>query len=394
MLKAYRYRLYPNAEQAELLNKTFGCCRFVYNEARAFKKQAYDTEKKTVSRYELDRRLPELKKQFPWLSEVYSQTLQQSIAHLEAAYQRFFKQNTHRRRAPGFPKFKSKHDRQSASFPQNASIDFVTATLRLPKIGDVPLALSRTFEGRVKTVTVSRTSTGKFFAAVLVEDGIEHPTPPVPDESNSLGIDVGLTDFAILSTGEKIANPRKLRASLRRLRRLSRSFSRKKKESRNRAKSKRRLALLHEKVVNQRQDFLHKTTHRLVVENQATTLCVEALAVQNLMRNKRLSRSIADAAWGEFLRQIIYKALWNGKNLLKAGRFDATSKTCGECGWKKHALSLRDREWYCLNCGAVHDRDINAAKNIVRFAFGYVPRGHSESKACGQDSLCSELCSG
>jgi putative transposase len=386
MLKAYRYRLFPTELQAERLNQLFGCCLFVYNEALAFRKQAYAQDKKTIGRYELDRRLPELKKLFPWLREAYSQTLQQSLAHLEAAYQRFFKSKK------GFPKFKSKRERQSATFPQNVSLDFDAATIRLPKIGMIPLALSRTFESKVKTVTVSRTSTGKYFASVLVEDDLEAPPPPVPSETDALGIDVGLKDFAILSTGEKIANPRKLKISLGRLRRLNQSHSRKKRESKNRAKAKRRLALLHERVTNQRQDFLHKTTHRIVVENQAATLCVEDLAVKNLMRNRRLARSISDASWGEFLRQIAYKAIWNGKNLLKAGRFDASSKTCGGCGFRKEDLSLSDREWACPSCGVLHDRDINAAKNIVRFAFKKVPRGHSESKACGQDCLCRELC--
>ena len=384
MPKAYRYRLFPTQEQVELLNKTFGCCRFVYNDALAQRKAAWQTDKKTLSRYQLDKRLPDLKKEHPWLSEVYSQTLQQSLAHLEAAYQRFFKQKK------GFPRFKSKHDKQSASFPQNCRVDFETATLRLPKIGQVPLALSRRFDGQVKTVTVSRTPTGKFFASVLVEDGLEPPLPPALDQNNALGVDVGLKEFAILSTGEKVANPRTLKASLRRLGRLSQSLSRKKKESRNRAKAKRRLALLHERVANQRQDFLHKATHRLVFENQKTTLCVEDLAVKNLMRNRRLSRSIADASWGAFLRQLVYKCQWAGKNLLKAGRFDASSKTCGDCGWKKEDLSLADREWVCPSCGMLHDRDINAARNIVHLAFQYVARGHAQPQVCGQEDLCGK----
>ena len=304
VLKAYRYRLYPDAPQAELLNKHFGSVRYVYNWALGIKTKAFQAEYKTISRFELDKQLTGLKNETEWLKEINrtgapAQALQASLRHLDSAYTRFFREKK------GFPRFKSKKDnRHSFGCPQSVKVDFANETIQLPKIGKVLFVCSRTFEGAIRTVTVSRTPTGKVFASVLVETGLAIPTKGPLVQSEAVGIDVGLKSFATLSTGrtgtpETIANPRFLKKSLKKLKRLSRQHSQKKKGSNNKTKSRIRLARQHEKVTNQRNDFLHKASTRIVRENQ--TVCVEDLNISGLMKNHKLARAIADVSWGSFI---------------------------------------------------------------------------------------------
>lgn len=362
MLRAYRYRLYPNAAQRELLAKHFGCVRYVYNTALAAKIEAYQTTGKSVSRFELDKRLTAWKQQpeTSWLKEVNSQSLQAAIRHLESAFTRFFREKK------GFPRFKSKHDnRRSFECPAGVKVSFGTGTIQLPKLGAVRTEFSRRFEGAVKTVTVSQSATGKYYASVLVETGVSVPAQAPVNAATTVGIDVGLKDFATLSTGEKIANPRFLLKSLKRLRRLSRQHSNKKKGSNNRAKSRLRLARQHERVRHQRTDFLQQVSTRIVRENQ--TVAVENLNIRGMQQNRKLSRAIVDVAWGSFLVMLKYKCQWAGKNYVEIGRFDPSSRLC-TCGVVNRELTLRDRQWTCKSCGSTHDRDVLAANNIKRFA--------------------------
>lgn len=363
MYTAFRYRLYPTAAQRELLGKHFGCARFLYNWGLAKKTEAYQTTGKTLSRFELDKQLTALKQQpeTAWLKEVNSQSLQAALRHLESAYTNFFREKK------GFPTFKAKHhSRASFECPANVKVDFATGTMHLPKFGPIRAEYSRTFEGAIKTVTVSRSPTSKYYASVLVDTGLPAPTcPPIAAET-AVGIDVGLKDFCTLSTGEKIANPRFLRTSLNRLRRLSRQHGKKQKGSNNRGKSRLKLARQHEKVSAQRTDFLHKTSTRIVRESQAT-VCVENLNIAGMLQHHKLSRAIADVSWGSFLHMVQYKCARQGKNYVEIGRFDPSSRLC-TCGVINRELQLKDRTWTCGRCGVTHERDLLAAQNIVRFA--------------------------
>jgi len=361
MLKAYKYRLYPTKEQTELLNKHFGCVRYIWNWALVKKTEAYQLEGKSLSRYDLQKELPFLKEEKDWLKQVNSQSLQAALLHLDSAYTRFFREKK------GFPKFKSKKfSKNSFECPQAVIANFKEKFLKFPKLGKIKTVFSRSFIGEIKTVTVSKTSTDKFFASVLVEDGSSLPIKKPLIQQEAIGIDLGLTDFATLSNGEKIKNPRFLKKSLKKLKRLSKKHSKKIKGSVNRNKSKLRLARQYEKVTRQRLDFLHKTSIKLVRENQ--TICVETLSISNMLKNKKLSKAISDVSWGTFINMLEYKCSWYGKNLIKIGRFEPSSKLC-TCGTINSSLTLKDRVWTCNNCGAFHDRDILAANNIVRFAF-------------------------
>ncbi len=286
-----------------------------------------------------------------------------SLRNLDNAYTRFFREKK------GFPKFKSKHNpRQSFQCPQSCSVDFEDNTLSLPKIKQIKVVFHRCFEGTVKTVTISRHSTGKYFVSMLVEDGLSLPEKATPDKDDALGIDVGLKHFLTTSEGDKIDTPRYLRKSENKLARLQKSLSRKKKGSSNRHKAKVKVARLHEKIVNQRKDFLHKVSHKIVHENQGT-ICMEDLCVQGMVKNRRLAKSISDVGWSIFKSFLIYKADWNGKHVLDIGRFEPSSKMCHACGTINRDLKLSDRDWICSSCDKKHDRDVNAAINIKAMAF-------------------------
>jgi putative transposase len=281
--------------------------------------------------------------------------------NLESAFTRFFREKK------GFPNYKSKKNPvQSFPIPQHYVVDFENNTVKLPKIGVVKAELHRKFEGELKTATISKSCTGEYYISILVDNGKELPAKETFSEITTIGVDVGIKDFAVLSTGEKIENPKYLKSSLKRLKVLQRRVSRKQKGSKNREKAKQRLAKLHERITNQRNDFQHKLSFRLVSENQAVAL--ETLNVKGMQKNHHLAQAIGDSAWSSFVTKLEYKAEWFGKTILRIGQFEPSSKVCHVCGFHKSNLTLKDREWTCPECKTVLDRDINAAINIKKFA--------------------------
>ncbi len=340
-----------------------GACRFTYNWALELKIKAYETEKKHLSRFELQEILvKDLKATHEWLKDVNSQSLLNSLINLESAFTKIFREKK------GFPNFKSrKNPLQSFQIPQHYTVDFETNTIKLPKIKQpIKAKLHRKFEGKLKTVTVSRTPTGKFYISILVDNEEEMPDKQYFDDNSTIGIDVGIKDFAIFSNGEKIDNPKYLRNSMLRLKILQKRLSKKQKGSKNRANARLAVSKLHEKISNQRADFLHKTSSKIISENQA--IVIESLNVSGMLKNHCLAQSISDVSWSMFFNQLEYKAEWYGKNLLKIGRFEPSTKICNYCGFHNKDLTLADREWQCPDCITIHDRDINAAINIKKFA--------------------------
>lgn len=344
-----------------MLLKHFGCCRWIYNWALHSKAKAWQESNSRLTRFALSAQLPKLKKDeaTAWLSEVNSQALQQSLVHLELAFDRFFREKK------GYPRFKSKHGPQSFSCPQWVSVDWAGSSISFPKLGAVRSVLSRSFTGAIKTVTVSRTTTGKYFASVLVEDGKPTPTSRKYGEKTTVGVDVGIKHFATLSTGEKIENPRHFKQHLARLKREQRRLSRKQKGSSNRNKQRLKVARLHEKVANCRKDFLHKISTRLIRENQA--IAFETLNIAGMLRNRRLAQHIADVAWGTFFQFCGYKASLKGRTILTIGQWLPSSRQ-SICGYVNADLTLSERIWTCPRCGRIYDRDIHAAQNIKRWA--------------------------
>lgn len=361
--KSYKYRLYPNNKQATLLDKHFGCVRLIYNHGLAEKIRFYEQTGKSLSRYKIQAQLPAMKKEDrPWLAEVNAQSLQAALVNLDRAFLNFFK---HKMK---FPRFKKKTGKQSFQVPQRGQIDFENGKLIIPKFQEgIRCKVSRRFEGGTKTFTVSKTATGKYFVSVLVETPDEVPNKKQITEPGTIGIDVGIKTFATLSNGEEVENPRFLKEDLDRLKVLQRRASKKKKGSANRKKAFKRVALLHELIANKRNDFLHKLTHRLTSESQVDSIAIEDLNIAGMIKNHCLAQAITDVSWSEFFRQLEYKCEWSGKNLLKIGRFEPSSRTCDQCGKVNKELKLSDRVWTC-ECGAKHDRDVLAARNIKRFA--------------------------
>jgi len=384
MYKAFKYRLYPNKEQEELINKHIGSCRWVYNYGLNKKITSYQETKKGISRFDIQKELPTLKKTegTEWLKEVNSLSLQSSLENLDSAFTKFFRDKK------GFPKFKSKHNgNQSFSVVQNTKINFETNKLTLPKFKDpIKCIFSRTFEGTIKTSTISKTPTGKYFISILVDVPQSIPTSLPIDESQAIGIDLGIKTFATLSDGEQIYNPKYLKKSLKRMKKLQRKASRKVKGSNNRKKANKKVALLHEKIANQRKDFLHKVTTQLVRDYD--TICLETLKPSNMIKNHKLAQAISDVSWSAFNGYLDYKASWYGKNVLRIGQFEPSSKMCS-CGTINKDLKLSDRIWTCKSCNTTHDRDLLAANNIKRFAFvkNKTTDGTSGCQACGDEGL-------
>ncbi|WP_321416575.1 IS200/IS605 family element RNA-guided endonuclease TnpB [uncultured Methanomethylovorans sp.] len=361
MLKAFKFRLYPTYIQAVQLNQHIGSCRFVYNWALDQKIKTYEQTGKSVSRFDLNKMIPVLKASNEWLGEVNSQSLQGMTKQVESAFTRFFREKK------GFPKFKSKKNPiQSFPVPQHYSVNFGNDTVKLPKIGEIKAVLHRGFEGELKTATVSRSCKGHYYISILVEDGKELPVKQEFSDSTTIGVDVGIKDFAVLSTGEKFENPKYLKNSLQRLKVLQKRVSKKQKGSQNRAKAKQRLATLHDRIANQRNDFQNKLSFKLISENQAIAL--ETLNVNGMVKNHNLAQSINDSAWSSFETKLEYKAEWFGKTVLRIGQFEPSSKLCNVCGYHNKELQLKDREWECPECYTKHDRDINASINIKKFA--------------------------
>ena len=377
MLRAYKYRIYPTDEQKVLLAKTFGCCRFVYNWALNLKITAYKERKETLGNVYLTNLMKsELKAEHEWLSEVNSQSLQSALRNLDTAYTNFFR-NT---KAVGFPRFKSRKDRQSFLCPQHCHVDFDKGTISIPKAKDIPALLHRKFKGTVKTVTVSMAPSGKCFASVLVDTAIQElPVTPIHGDT-SLGIDLGIKSLAVCSDGRTFDNPKNLQRSLDRLKLLQKRLSRKQKGSANRNKARIRVARLQEHIVSCRKDNLHKIPHALTHDSQVRTIYMEDLNVKGMQRNHHLAQAVGDASFGMFLTLLEYKCGWYGVNLVKIDRFAPSSKTCGKCGYIYKGLKLSERSWTCPECGTYHDRDFNAACNIKEFGLRALPTERGKVK--------------
>ena len=355
--RAYKFRCYLTPEQEVILAKTFGCARFAYNYMLRQRTDAWFKDKKRVCYHETSAMLTALKKQpeFVWLNEVSSVPVQQSLRHLQTAFSNFFA-----RRAK-YPTFKKKDGAQSAEYTTSA-FKWDGSTLHIAKMdAALNVRFSRTIPkaAKVTTVTVSRDCAGRYFVSMLCTDQVRAKAPVAA----KVGIDLGLSHFAILSTGEKIAAPNAFRKNEEKLAKLQRRLAKKTKGSANRKKAKLKVAKLHAKITDFRKDFLHKLSTRLVNENQV--IAIETLAVSNMQKNHCLAKSISDASWSEFVRQLEYKSLWYGRELVGIDRWYPSSKRCSDCGHTVKKLPLSVREWTCPECGTIHDRDVNAARNVL-----------------------------
>jgi putative transposase len=367
--RAYRFRFYPMPEQEVILARTFGCARFAYNHMLRLRTDAWYQRQERIGYHETSAALTALKKtpEHAWLNDVSSVPVQQALRHLQTAFANFFAKRAQ------YPNFRRKDGVQSVEYTTSA-FRWDGAALKLAKM-NAPLAIrwSRTIPKGAKptTVTVSRDTAGRYHVSILCDDAVSSRKKV----SGKVGIDLGLTHFAILSTGEKVAAPNTFRKNEARLARLQRQLAKKQLGSTNRRKAKLKVARMHARTADSRRDFLHKLSTRLINENQV--IAIESLAVSNMQKNRKLAKSISDASWSEFVRQLTYKAEWYGRTLVGIDRWYPSSKRCSDCGHIVGKMPLNVRSWTCPECGSIHDRDINAARNVL--AAGLAVSAHGES---------------
>ncbi|HHY0551927.1 TPA: RNA-guided endonuclease InsQ/TnpB family protein [Vibrio parahaemolyticus] len=352
MKRAYKYRFYPDNQQAELLAKSFGCCRFVWNNSLKYRTDAYYERGESISHSFLEKRLVPLKAEFEWLKEVSSVIFQQTLRDQQEAFKNFW---DHRAK---YPRFKSKHDKQSIRLTK-AAFKYKDGQLFIAK-SKQPLNIkwSRELPSEPSSITISKDKADRYFVSMLCEF---EPTA-LPVTPNTVGIDVGLNHLFITDSGEKVDNPRHYKRHEKKLAYLQRQLSKKQRGSKNRDKVRQKVVRLHAKIADSRLDNLHQLSRKLINENQV--VCVESLQVKNMIRNPKLAKHIADASWSEFVRQLEYKAEWANRTIAKIDRFFPSSKRCSCCGFVNESMPLSVRDWVCPSCKTHHDRDINAAKNI------------------------------
>jgi putative transposase len=355
--KAYRYRCYPTSEQAQNLACTFGCCRFIYNWGLKLRTTSYFQHGVRLSHNDLSAAMTALKKQegTAWLKEVSSVPLQQALRHLDRAFTNFFEKRN------AYPSYKKKHGRQSATFAASAFVWDGTSLTLAKQASPLLIVWSRPLPVgcQPSSVTISKDKSGRYFVSILIEEEIA--TLPMTDKT--VGIDLGLKSLLITSEGETVVNPKYYTRDERKLAKAQRRLAKKRKGSKNRDKARQKVARLHARIADSRRDFQHKATTKLIRENQV--ICLESLAVKNMLKNHKLAKAIADVGWSELVRQLEYKAAWYGRTIVKIDRWYPSSKTCSVCQHVREALTLDIRSWTCPNCGTCHERDINAAKNIL-----------------------------
>ena len=382
ILKAFKFRLEPNQEQRVLINKTLGCVRFLYNHMLNEKQVKYKSKDKSKNKTE-----KEYKIDFNWLKEVDSIALQQTRIDLKTAYDNFF-----RKLKAGQPtnlKFKSKHNPKNSyrTINVNNSIRVEENKIRLPKLGFVKFKKSREVSGKIKSVTVSKNILGRCYISVLCEVEIEK----LPKLDTQVGIDLGLKEFCITSDSEFVSNPRFLRKSEQELKKAQRILSHRVKKGKNRFKQQKVVFKIHQKIANQRLDFLHKLSTRLIIENQV--ICLEDLQVRNMVKNHCLAKSISDVSWSKFVELLRYKAEWYGRELVQIDKFFPSSKTCSSCGNIKKDLTLKDREYQCSSCGTKIDRDYNASLNILEEGLRILKKNCRDDKVSLLNILMKLICS-
>jgi len=356
--KSYKIRLYPNKEQKILLEKHFGCVRFVYNHFLNVRNLEYKTNKVNMSYYDTANELSVLKnkEEYIFLNEINSQSLQWSLRFLDIAFRNFFRGQSK------FPNFKKKSNNQSFKVPVNSTFKLKNNKIIIPKFKEgINFRGKLVLDNLIKfnSVNISKTASGKYFATLQGEFNYE----PITQNDNKVGIDLGLKEFLITDTGIKIDNPKYLKKLLKKLKYEQKQLSKKIKGSNNRNKQRIIVSLIHEKITNKRMDFLHKLSQKIINENQV--ICLENLAIKNMIKNHKLAQSISDVSWSKLIEMLKYKSEWNDRQLVQIDRFYPSSKSCSECHYINDNLTLNDREWTCTSCGTNHDRDINAAKNIL-----------------------------
>ena len=372
--RAYRFRFYPTPEQEVILARTFGCARFAYNHMLRLRTDAWMQRQERVGYHESSGVLTALKKQpeYAWLNEVSSVPVQQALRHLQTAFANFFARRT------SYPQFKRKDGKQSAEYTTSA-FKWDGKALKLAKMSE-PLNIRWSSQipqaAKITTVTVSKDTAGRYFVSLLCDDTVSAK----PAVQSKVGVDLGLTHFAILSTGEKVASPNTFRKNETKLAKLQRRLARKQKGSNRRIKAKLKVARLHARIADSRRDFLYKLSTRLINENQV--IAIESLAVSNMQKNHCLSKSISDASWSEFVRQLEYKALWYGRELIGTDKWFPSSRRCSDCGYTLLKMSLNVRQWTCPECGTMHDRDINAARNVLAAGLAVSAHGETVSPVC------------